>query len=198
MPRFSWATAALADPNREAQPQGHLRERTRVLHSFMRKIGRPALVAAVLALVAVPVFASTAAADMFFHTSHAELTPIGDAPLKSGFVNDMHSEGEVNAAHEVYQLNGALPNTDYVIMLHIYGPDATCTGDGRAVVPTTISTNAAGNGQAIREFAASTGPPRPPTTTHIRWIVTLNGTPVYQTGCVEVISGTHMDNGNGA
>ena len=68
------------------------------------------------------------------------------------------------AAREIYQLNGALPNTDYVIMLHVYGPDPVCPGDGRAVLPTTITTNDAGNGQTSRDFLASPGPPRPPTT----------------------------------
>ena len=160
------------------------------------KLSRHMLTAVVLSVVALPLFASTAAADKFHHTSHADLTPIGDAPLQSGFVNDIHTEGVTQAAHEIYQLNGALPNTDYVIMLHVYGPDATCTGDGRAVLPTTITTNDAGNGQESRDFLASSGPPRPPTTSFIKWVVTLNGTPVYQTGCVEIVSGTHIDNGN--
>src|SRR5436309_12593871 len=122
-----------------------------------RRVSSRALVGALVAVAATAVIASSATADMFFHTSHAVLTPIGNEPLRSGFVNDMHAEGGVVAAHEVYQLNGALPDTDYVMTLHLYGADATCSGPGLAVLPTTISTNAAGNGEAIRDFPA--GPP---------------------------------------
>src|SRR5436190_7759218 len=108
---------------------------------------RQILLAAILALAALPLAATTALADMFHHTSHADLTPIGDAPLRSGFVNDIHTEGVTQSAHEIYQLSGALPDTDYVIALHIYGADATCSGSGRTGLATTISTNASGNAE---------------------------------------------------
>jgi len=152
---------------------------------------RAALVAAVVAAFAAVV--STAAADQFFHTSHAALMPVGSAPLQSGFVNDIHTNGAQIAAQERYVLNGAVPDTTYSVALHISLVDPTCT-IVNAVRPTaTLTTNAAGNGEASFTFV-QTGPwppTGPPTTRtiYIRWVVSDVAGPQYQTDCIAVSVG---------
>src|SRR5215211_3765218 len=148
-----------------------------------------------VALVSVLVelsFASVAAADQFFHTAHAELTPIGNAPLRSGFVNDIHTQGVTIGAQERYVLNGALPNTTYSVALWIYARGSgSCAGAPLRMFTTeTITTNAAGNGEVGHTFFATPNPPPPnPVPTPIKWVVSLNGVPQYETGCVLVFSG---------
>ena len=56
-----------------------------------------------------------AAADSVYHTEHLALRPVGDAPLRSGFVNNIKAQGPMVYAHEVYVLNGALPNETYTV-----------------------------------------------------------------------------------
>ena len=152
------------------------------------KLRRQALSAVVLALVALPLVASTAVADQFFHTSHADLMPIGSAPLQSGFVNDIHTQGPTIAAEERYQLNGAMPDTTYSVALHISIVDPTCTV---AVRPTTtFTTNASGNGEAGFTFYQASPPPPPnPRVIYIRWVVSAGGVPQYETDCVRVVVG---------
>jgi hypothetical protein len=86
---------------------------------------RTSLRVAALAALATLVLVPTALADQVFHTSHAALHPVADAPLQSGFVNDIHSNGNVNSAHEVYHLNGALPDTTFQVQLVVYASQ-TC------------------------------------------------------------------------
>ena len=148
-------------------------------------------VACVVALAAL-VFASSAAADQFFHTAHADLMPIGNAPLRSGFVNDIHTQGVTIGAEERYVLNGALPNTTYSVALWIYPRGSgSCAGTPLRIFTTeTITTNAAGNGEAGHTFFAAANPPPPnPVPTPIKWVVSLNGVPQYETECVLVFSG---------
>ena len=100
-------------------------------------------VAAIAALAAAP-----ALADQVFHTSHAAVHAVAGAPLRSGFVNDIHANGNVNAAREEYQLNGAQPGTTYQVRLVIY-PSQTCAGSPFLTIPTSLlTTNDAGNGTA--------------------------------------------------
>jgi len=135
----------------------------------------------VAALIAVP----AALADQVFHTSHAAVQAVAGAPLQSGFVNDIHTNGSVNAAREEYHLNGAQPNTSYQIQLVIYA-DQRCAGSPFPPFPTaTLMTNDAGNGNAYATFPA--GPPNnPPLRVGIVWQFAVNGTPVYATDCVPV------------
>jgi len=134
-----------------------------------------------LALVAVP----AAFADQVFHTSHAAVHPVAGAPLQSGFVNDIHTNGAVNAAREEYHLNGAQPDTTYQVQLVIYA-DQSCAGSPFLTVPTAmVSTNGAGNGNADATFPA--GPPNdPPLQVGIVWQFLANDVPVYTTDCVPV------------
>jgi hypothetical protein len=145
---------------------------------------KPLLVAAAVGAVALFV-APVGLADQVFHTSHAAVHAVSGAPLRSGFVNDIHTNGNVNSAHEEYHLNGAQPNATYQVQLVIY-LSQSCTGALLAVFPTsTLTTNGAGNGNARAEFPA--GPPNdPPLQIGIVWQFVASGSPVYETDCVAV------------
>jgi hypothetical protein len=138
-------------------------------------------VAAVAALAAAP-----ALADQVFHTSHAAVHAVAGAPLRSGFVTDIHTNGTVNAAREEYQLNGAQPDTTYQVQLVIY-PSQTCAGSPFLTIPTSqLTTNGAGNGTASFVFPAGT-PNDPPLQVGIVWqFLSSTGAPVYATDCVPV------------
>ena len=147
-------------------------------------LGKPLWIAA--AVVAAAAFAAAPAlADQVFHTTHAAVHAVAGAPLQSGFVNDIHSNGTVNSAHEEYHLNGAQPNTTYQVQLVIY-PTTNCTGAPFLVFPTSqLTTNGSGNGNANFDFPA--GPPNnPPLQVGIVWQFLANGAPVYATDCVPV------------
>ena len=138
-------------------------------------------VAAACALAAV--LAPAASADKAFHTLHAGLRPVGASPLRSGFVNDIHTNGNVNSAHEVYHLNGASPSTTYQVTIQLYLQDPTCAGAPLAVPTAQLTTNGAGNGNADFTFAA--GPPSPLAgLLHgIRWTITGTDGTAYDTAC---------------
>jgi hypothetical protein len=138
-------------------------------------------VVAATTLVVVP----WAAADQAFHTSHAAVQAVAGAPLHSGFVNDIHTNGTVNSAHEEYHLNGAQASTTYHVQLLIFGSQS-CAGAPFLTVPTVqLKTNGAGNGNADVSFPA--GPANnPPLQVGIVWQFLSGGVPVYATGCVPV------------
>jgi hypothetical protein len=141
---------------------------------------------AVVGAAAVAAFVvSPALADQIFHTSHASVHALADAPLQSGFVTDIHTNGTVNSAHEEYQLNGAQPGTTYQVQLVIYGSQS-CLGTPFLTIPTVaLTTNGAGNGNA--KFVFPAGPPNnPPLEVGIVWQFLSNGAPVYATDCVPV------------
>ena len=154
------------------------------------KLRRHGIVLVALVLGMLPLVASTAAADQYFHTSHAALTPIGGAPLQSGFVNDIHANGGVIAAQERYVLNGAMPDTTYSVALHLSFADPTCTVVNAVFPSTTFTTNGAGNGEAGFTFNSTKPPPPPnPRTVYIRWVISSGGVPQYQTDCIPVSIG---------
>ena len=97
-----------------------------------RRLWRRGVFAIGIAVAAFAVVAGTATADQYFHTVHVDLTPIGGAPLKSGFVNDIHTNGATISAQERYQLVGAEPDTTYSVMLQI-ASDPNCTTVTRTV-----------------------------------------------------------------
>ena len=132
------------------------------------------------ALIAVP----AAFADQVFHTSHAAVHAVAGAPLQSGFVNDIHTNGAVNSAREEYHLNGAQPNTTYEVQLLFY-EDPSCAGSPLSFTTAVLTTNGAGNGNADVTFSA--GPPNnPPLQVGIVWQFIANGAPVYATDCLQV------------
>ena len=99
---------------------------------------------------AVGVLAPGAAADAVYHTQHMRLAPVGGAPLRSGFVQNIKANGPVVYAHEIYVLNGAAPRTTYTVTNHFFVGDAHCA-DPLKESPfdtATFTTNRSGNGRA--------------------------------------------------
>ena len=83
----------------------------------------------VLPLIAIAsgVGAMSALADGTYHSGHYALAPLAGAPLRSGFVENIHPNGPNIYAHEQYVVNGAQPNTDYQVELSIFPGDLTCS-----------------------------------------------------------------------
>ena len=142
-------------------------------------------VAAVLAVTVALTSAPFALADQVFHTSHAAVHAVAAAPLRSGFVNDTHTNSVVNGAREGYHLNGAQPGVTYEVQLGIFA-SLSCAGLPFATVPSSqITTNGVGNGNADAFFPA--GPPNnPPVQVGVVWQFLSNGVAVYATDCVAV------------
>jgi hypothetical protein len=104
---------------------------------------------ALAALVLVP----AAFGDAVFHSTHAPLSPVGGAPLRSGFVQINHMDGPINFAHDNYVLNGAAPNATYTVTLHISTvSDTTCSAPFVDAPVATLPTNGSGNGEVDAVF----------------------------------------------
>ena len=97
-------------------------------------------------LVTLGALAPGAAADAGYHTQHLELTAVGGAPLRSGFVQNIKANGPTIYAHEIFVLNGARARTTYVVTRDFFFQDPACAGD---LVfhddVATLRTNASGN-----------------------------------------------------
>jgi hypothetical protein len=106
-----------------------------------------------VASVVASLWVSPAGADATFHTAHFALSPIGSAPLSSGFVQNIHANGPNIFAREMYQLNQAEPNTSYQVVISIWTSNTSCSGSTTLRFPTAaLATNAAGNGLADHVF----------------------------------------------
>jgi hypothetical protein len=157
-------------------------------HSSPR-FNKPA-VAALLGILILVAMVSAAAADGVYHSEHIEFYPVGDQPLRSGFVENIHTNGPQLYAVERYVLNGASPNTEFYIKPLIYLANAGCTEE---LIPfpitTSFITNHAGNGTALvtlpPEAAAGLGG----LTVNVRWqllVGAADGPVAYETGCAVV------------
>ncbi len=113
----------------------------------MKHVVPPLLVLAATAAIAAAL-APLAAADAVYHTEHLALTPVGGAPLRSGFVQNGKAEGPRVYAHELFTLNGAPPNTSYTVMRNLFVFDLGCDGGGFVFSSPvgSITTNPSGNG----------------------------------------------------
>jgi hypothetical protein len=110
------------------------------------------------------------------------------APLRSGFVENIHANGPQIYAQERYVLNRALPSTTFEVHLIAYPFDPSCTSAPVDFGFVTLTTNGAGNGVARRTFHVSDVPPQLRNATHgIRWEVRSGTTTIYATGC-EVVT----------
>jgi hypothetical protein len=142
------------------------------------------LIAAAACVLLVP---DVAAGDAVYHSQHVRLHPVGGAPLRSGFVENIHPNGPRVYAHEVYVLNGAQPNTSYQVVLLLFPFSTSCTGTA-AVIPTaTLDTNGSGNGKAQFFFRPADVPPALRGGTHgLIWEVSTGGSLAYATSCSSV------------
>lgn len=137
-------------------------------------------------LLGSALFATPASADRTFHTERYELNSVAGAPLRSGFVIDIHAQGPRIYAQERYHLSGALPSTKYQVLLNIYGA-TDCREDSRiAALPTaTLTTNRAGNANSRVTFrpADAAALAEAQDEYGLVWNVTRDGQVVYTTGC---------------
>jgi hypothetical protein len=159
-----------------------MRRSTRGLRFRLRRLAWLAASASVVAALAP----AGATADRVYHSEHLAFTPVGGAPLQSGFVENIKAEGPTLYAHEIFVLNGAQPNTTYVVTRDFYFLDPEC--DGSLVFHedvATLRTNAAGNAQGdavvepsdVAGFEGVHG---------VTWTVRTGGTVVYRTSCTAV------------
>ena len=145
-------------------------------------------IALLVAIVAATLFVvPNAGADRVYHSQHVALTSVAGAPLRAGFVENIHANGPNVFAHEVYVLIGAAPETSYAVHVIAYPFDPTCSGTGVDLGATTLTTNVAGNGRADRFIRPSDVPSAVRgTTLGVRWEVTRDGTVVYTSTCQAV------------
>jgi hypothetical protein len=137
---------------------------------------------------------ATAAADQLYHSQHLELLPVGGAPLRTGFVENIHANGPQVYAHENYVLVGALANTSYQMSLFIFPTSLTCSGPNVIVPTATFQSNDAGNAEAHAVFTTDqvTQTGLRGTTVSAFWEVTVAGisanagTVVYRTACTQI------------
>jgi hypothetical protein len=137
---------------------------------------------------AIMVFcAGPASADSVYHSSHYNLTAVNEAPLRSGFVENIHANGPDIYAHEQYVLNGAAPNTTYDVGLMIFPGDTTCSSTPMSISTATIQTNAAGNGVASHVFTPADADGLRGMTVGGIWTISSGSTADYQTGCETIV-----------
>jgi hypothetical protein len=143
----------------------------------------------VLAAVSAAFFAlaTTALADQAFHTLKTPLSAVGDAPLQSGWIADIHANGPIIGAHEEYHLNGGSPNTTYQVVIQFYPGVTGCPGSAVPLPTAQLTTNAAGNGNADWVFPG--GPPGPVTQNSAIWQLVGPDGVAYQTDCQLVLIG---------
>src|SRR5437870_1264655 len=98
--------------------------------------------AAALPLLAAAALVPVASADRVYHSEHLDLSPVGGAPLRSGFVENIHPNGPNVFAHEIYQVNGAAADSTYQVALLIYPFAPNCSGAPAAVPTAVLQTNA--------------------------------------------------------
>jgi len=131
--------------------------------------------------------AGPALADGVYHSTHNDLRAVGAAPLRSGFVQNIHANGPNVYAHEQYVLNGAKPNTTYQVDLLIFPGDPTCSSTPVPIPAASIRTNAAGNGVAHHVFRPSDADGLHGTTVGGTWTVSAGGAVRYRTGCATIV-----------
>ena len=133
------------------------------------------------------VLATSAAANKTFHTLTAPLSPINGQPLRSGWVHDIHMNGNVNGGHEVYHVAGAIPNTAFQVRILFY-TGGTCSGTLQMFDTAVLTTNGAGNANGGVTFPANHT--STVTTMSAIWeLLGPNGVAAYNTPCEVVLIG---------
>jgi hypothetical protein len=144
------------------------------------------LLAATFAATTVAAGAPLAPADAVYHSQHIGLNPIGGASLRSGFVENIHTDGPQVYAHELYVLNGAEPDTTYQVTLLLYPFDSSCLSGAVPIPTANFQTNVAGDGIGQFIFHPGDVPAALRGATHgIRWEVASESS-TYGTACSSV------------
>jgi hypothetical protein len=136
----------------------------------------------IIVAVLAATLAAAASADSAYHTERLELHGLNGAP-GGGMVVNVHPNGPIVYAHEIYALSGAVAGT-YQVELHIFPTSLNCSG-GSVVIPTAmIDTNAHGNGTADVKFTPADVTGLRGLTLSINWTVT--GPATYVADCTIV------------
>lgn len=155
---------------------------------FSLRLRRPLRSFAASAVLVAAVLAPPAAADRVYHSEHLALAPVGGAPLRSGFVENIKAEGPQIYAHEIFVLNGAVEKATYTVTRNLFPFDPDCSGEHGVFASKVadLTTNASGNAKgdakvAPEEVAGFEG-------LHgVLWTVKgAAGTVVYRTACTTV------------
>jgi hypothetical protein len=136
-------------------------------------------------LVAVP--ATVANADAVNPSQHIALHPVGTAPLRTGFVENIHANGPNVYAHEVYVVAGAAPRTSYDVTISVFVQDPGCSTTPLVLQTATLTTNAAGSGRADVVFSPADADGLRGASHGAIWSLSISGTPVYQTACTTIV-----------
>jgi hypothetical protein len=145
-------------------------------------------VAITASLVAIGLATAPAHADKVYHSEHLALAPVGGAPLRSGFVQNIKAEGPVVYAHEIFVLNGAGPRATYTVTRNFFPFDSDCSGDNGVFASdvATLTTNRSGNAredlfvrpEEVAGFEGVHG---------VKWTVrNAGGALAYRTACTAV------------
>jgi hypothetical protein len=138
----------------------------------------------VLGLLITGLTALPARADGTYHSQRIALTPVGDAQLRTGFVENIHVNGPNVYAHENYVLNGADADVSYQVTLSIWAANTECSGEPTLQIDTAVlTTNVAGNAKAQAVFTPEDADGLRGSTVSGMWTVSAGTTVVYATDC---------------
>jgi hypothetical protein len=173
---------AMAPTGCSGDPWATTQRQEIVMAASLRLVGTlAALVCASSLTVAAP-----AAADQAFHTERIPLSAVAGAPLASGTVIDVHTNGPAIYAQERYLLRGAEPATTYQVSLNVYN-DPGCTALLFRVATATMTTNVAGNAEGKWTFHPADVAGLAPGTLYVVWQVSVEGGAVaYASDCIPV------------
>ena len=144
-----------------------------------------ALLCLIAIFVAVP--ATIANADAVNPSQHIALHPVATAPLRTGFVENIHANGPNVYAHEVYVVAGAIPSTSYDVTISLYVQDPTCSITPLTLHTATLTTNAGGSGRADVVFSPADADGLRGASHGAIWTLSVSGAPVYQTACTTIV-----------
>ncbi len=151
----------------------------------------PYLAGLAMAAIVILMVATPAAADQAHHTTRSAFHAVDGAPLRSGFIANIHANGPNVFAHEVYALNGAMPDTTFQVVAHVYIDDLSCNGDPNVSLPIgDLTTNRAGNAtdDIVLSLEAATALGFRNGTGADRWEILLDGVVVYESDCTLAIA----------
>ncbi|HEX9122226.1 MAG TPA: hypothetical protein VF984_02535 [Actinomycetota bacterium] len=139
----------------------------------------------IAALVAWP--AAAALGDATYPSQHIVLHPVADAPLRSGFVENIHPNGPNVYAHEVYVLNGASPDTTYQVTISVFVQDTSCSSTPLQLPTATLVTNASGNAKGQVIFTPADADGLRNATHGAIWTLSSSDGPQYQSDCSTIV-----------